>query len=98
MSIAERPPSGRTSKKKSGLMVFWRRTNASPPAIPPVNLPWAHETFDRLRDLLPEEQRVILEMKVAGHSSREIGDRLGVSERTVQRVLESLRARAKLGD
>ena len=64
----------------------------------PSQLAEANETYDRLRELLPEEQRVILELKAAGHSSREIGDRLGVSERTVQRVLESLKARARLGD
>jgi RNA polymerase sigma factor (sigma-70 family) len=64
----------------------------------PSQLAEANETYDRLRELLPEEQRVILEMKAEGHSSREIGDLLGVSERTVQRVLESLKARARLGD
>jgi RNA polymerase sigma-70 factor (ECF subfamily) len=64
----------------------------------PSQLAAANETYDRLRELLPEEQRVILELKAAGHSSREIGDRLGGSERTVQRVLESLKARARLGD
>jgi RNA polymerase sigma factor (sigma-70 family) len=64
----------------------------------PSQLAQANETYDRLRELLPEEQRVILEMKAEGHSSREIGDRLGLSERTVQRVLESLKARARLGD
>ncbi len=50
----------------------------------------AHETYDRLRDLLPEDRRVILELKAAGYSCREIGERLGISERTVQRVLEDL--------
>jgi RNA polymerase sigma factor (sigma-70 family) len=64
----------------------------------PSQLAEANETYDRLRELLPEEQRIILEMKAEGHSSREIGDRLGVSERTVQRVLESLKSRAGLGD
>ena len=64
----------------------------------PSQLAQANETYDRLRELLPEEQRVILEMKAEGHSSREIGDRLGVSERTVQRVLEGLKSRARLGD
>jgi RNA polymerase sigma factor (sigma-70 family) len=64
----------------------------------PSQLAEANETYDRLRELLPEEQRVILEMKAEGHSSREIGDLLGMSERTVQRVLESLKARARLGD
>jgi RNA polymerase sigma factor (sigma-70 family) len=64
----------------------------------PSQLAQAHETFDRLRGLLPEDQRVIVELKAAGHSCREIGDRLGLSERTVQRVLEALKIRARLGD
>jgi RNA polymerase sigma-70 factor (ECF subfamily) len=64
----------------------------------PSRLAEAQETYDRLRDFLPEDRRVILEMKVVGYSSQEIGERLGVSERTVQRVLEDLRGRARLGD
>jgi len=63
----------------------------------PSQLAQAHETYDRLRDLLPEDRQVILELKAAGHSCKEIGDRLGMSERTVQRVLEDLRDRARLG-
>jgi RNA polymerase sigma-70 factor (ECF subfamily) len=64
----------------------------------PSQLAQAHETYDRLRELLPADRRIILELKAAGHSCREIGDRLGLSERTVQRVLEDLRGRARLGD
>ncbi len=56
----------------------------------------AHEAFGRLSDLLPEERRDLLELKAAGLSSREIGERLGISERTVQRVLEDLRRRVEL--
>jgi RNA polymerase sigma-70 factor (ECF subfamily) len=63
----------------------------------PSQLAQAQETYDRLRDLLPEDRRVILELKAAGYSCREIGERLGMSERTVQRVLEDLRVRARLG-
>jgi RNA polymerase sigma-70 factor (ECF subfamily) len=55
----------------------------------------ARETLDRLLDLVPENRRVILELKAEGLSSREIGDRLGMSERTVQRVLEDLRRRVE---
>ena len=62
----------------------------------PSQLAQARETFDRLRDLLPEDRRVILEMRAAGHSCKEIGERMGVSERTVQRALEDLRARARI--
>jgi RNA polymerase sigma-70 factor (ECF subfamily) len=63
----------------------------------PSQMAEARETFDRLRELLPEDRKVILELKAAGYSCREIGDRLRMSERTVQRVLESLRGRARLG-
>jgi RNA polymerase sigma-70 factor (ECF subfamily) len=63
----------------------------------PSQLVQAHETYDRLRELLPEDRQVILELKAVGYSSKEIGDRLGVSERTVQRVLEDLKERARLG-
>jgi RNA polymerase sigma-70 factor (ECF subfamily) len=62
----------------------------------PSQLAQAHETYDRLRNLLPEDRRVILELKAAGYSSREIGEKLGMSERTVQRVLEDLRSRAHI--
>jgi len=63
----------------------------------PSELAQAHETYDRLRDLLPEDRQVILELKASGYSCQEIGDRLGISERTVQRVLEDLKGRARLG-
>ena len=53
----------------------------------------AREALDHLRNLVPEERRAILELKAEGLSSKEIGDRLGISERTVQRVLEELRRR-----
>jgi RNA polymerase sigma-70 factor (ECF subfamily) len=60
----------------------------------PSQVAEAREMYGRLHALLPEDRRVILELKAAGFSSKEIGDRLGVSERTVQRVLEDLRSRA----
>jgi RNA polymerase sigma factor (sigma-70 family) len=62
----------------------------------PSELAQAHETFDRLSRLLPEDRRVILELKAAGYSCSEIGGKLGVSERTVQRVLEDLKNRARI--
>jgi RNA polymerase sigma-70 factor (ECF subfamily) len=57
----------------------------------------ARETYDRLLDLLPEERRQLLSLKAEGLSSREIGERLGISERTVQRAVEELRRLAKDG-
>jgi RNA polymerase sigma factor (sigma-70 family) len=63
----------------------------------PSELAQAQEAMDRLRELLPRERREILEWKARGESSKEIGDRLGISERTVQRVIEDLRRRAGPG-
>jgi RNA polymerase sigma factor (sigma-70 family) len=62
----------------------------------PSELAQAREAFGRLRDLLPAERQAILDLKAEGLSSRDIGERLGISERTVQRVLEDLRKRAGL--
>jgi RNA polymerase sigma factor (sigma-70 family) len=62
----------------------------------PSEVAEAREVFSRLRELLPEDRRTVLELKAEGLSSRDIGERLGISERTVQRVLEDLRRRAEL--
>ena len=63
----------------------------------PSQVAEANEMLGRLRDLVPEDRRAIVDLKAQGLSSREIGERLGMSERTVQRVLEDLRRRT-LGD
>ncbi len=61
----------------------------------PSQIAQAHEVLGRLRELMPEDRRQVLELKAAGLSSRDIGERLGISERTVQRVLEDLRRRVQ---
>lgn len=58
----------------------------------------ANEAYDRLNDLLPEDRRGLLRLKLTGLSNRDIADRLGLSERTIRRVLEDLRRRAESGD
>ncbi|HZW30452.1 MAG TPA: sigma-70 family RNA polymerase sigma factor [Isosphaeraceae bacterium] len=63
------------------------------PIDSPSEVAQAHEVLVRLRELMPVERRTILEMKAQGLSSKEIGEQLGISERTVQRVLEDLRRR-----
>src|SRR4051795_1810781 len=70
-----------------------RPKEVADPIDSPSELAQAREVFGRLRELLPEERRAILELKADGLSSKDIGDRLGISERTVQRVLEELRRR-----
>ncbi len=62
----------------------------------PSEVAQAREVYARLRNLLSEDRRMILELKADGLSSRDIGKRLGISERTVQRVLEDLRRKADL--
>ena len=61
----------------------------------PSQVAEAHEAFTHLRDLLPEDRHALLELKAQGLSSKDIGERLKISERTVQRVLEDLRRRAE---
>lgn len=64
----------------------------------PSQIAEAREAFGRLRELVPESRRDVLDLKAEGLSSREIGDRLGISERTVQRVLEDLRRRVGIDE
>lgn len=54
----------------------------------------AREMFGRLRELLPEGRRAILELRAEGHTTPIIAERLGISERTVRRVLELLQRQA----
>jgi len=61
----------------------------------PSEVAEAHEAFDRLSDSLPEDRRAILELRAAGFTGKEIGEQLGISERTVQRTMEDLRRRAQ---
>jgi RNA polymerase sigma factor (sigma-70 family) len=58
----------------------------------------ASEALVQLRGLLPENRREVLELKAAGYSTAEIAERLGLSERTVRRVIEDLRRRAGIDD
>lgn len=60
----------------------------------PSALAEGREAFDRLAELLPEQRRRVLELKAEGFSCREIGAQVGLSERTVQRLIEDLRDRA----
>jgi RNA polymerase sigma factor (sigma-70 family) len=82
--------------REEPLWVDGRRPKDVPdPIDSPSEIAQAHEIFDQLRELVPEEKRSILEMKAEGLSSKDIGERLGISERTVQRVLEDLRKRVE---
>lgn len=61
----------------------------------PSQVAEAHEALGRLRDLLPQDRHNLLDLKAQGLSSRDIGEKLGISERTVQRVFEDLRRRVE---
>lgn len=61
----------------------------------PSQVAEAHEALGRLRDLLPQDRHMLLDLKAQGLSSRDIGEKLGISERTVQRVFEDLRRRVE---
>jgi RNA polymerase sigma-70 factor (ECF subfamily) len=61
----------------------------------PSQVAEARELLERLQDLVPKDRQRVLELKAEGYSSREIGAQLGISERTVQRLIEDLRDRAQ---
>ena len=60
----------------------------------PVEVAEASEALDRLRELVPEGRRTVLDLKAEGLTTVEIAARLGLGERTVRRVIEDLRRRA----
>jgi RNA polymerase sigma factor (sigma-70 family) len=57
----------------------------------PTEIAEAREAMERLRDMVPEDRQSILGLKTEGFSNHEIGQRLGLSERTVRRVIADLR-------
>jgi RNA polymerase sigma factor (sigma-70 family) len=60
----------------------------------PIEVAEASEALSRLRELLPEDRRTVLDLKAEGLSTVEIAAKLGLGERTVRRVMEDLRRRA----
>ena len=80
--------------REEPLWLDGRRPRAVPdPIDSPSEVAEAHEVLVRLSELMPVGRRTIVEMKAQGLSSKDIGEKLGISERTVQRVLEELRRR-----
>lgn len=57
----------------------------------PSEIAEAREALERLHGLVPEARQSILGLKTEGFSNQEIGQRLGLSERTVRRVIADLR-------
>lgn len=53
------------------------------------------DEFERFLEQLPEFDRKVLEMRLAGHSSNEIATELGSYDRKVRRVLERIEFLAK---
>jgi RNA polymerase sigma factor (sigma-70 family) len=56
-----------------------------------------HEEWERMVDGVPSRYRRIVELRAVGESQEEIADKLGVSEKTVSRVLNKLRIRMERG-
>ena len=61
----------------------------------PAEAAEAADEYSHWRSLVPEDRQELIDMKADGLSTREIGVKLGISERTVQRVLEDLRQRVE---
>ncbi len=64
----------------------------------PIEVALASETLTRLRELVPEDRRTVLDLKAEGLSTVEIAARLGLGERTVRRVMADLRRRAGMDE
>lgn len=64
---------------------------------PPSQIAMMNEQLERLRGDVPSRYRSIVELRVEGQSQEEIAEKLGVSERTVSRVLNKLRSRVERG-
>lgn len=62
------------------------------PAPPPDWRACFRETWADLTDGLTPLQRAIVELKLAGHTNTEIADRVGRSERTIERQLSEIRS------
>ncbi len=60
----------------------------------PSEVAEAREELSRLQNFLPDDRRIVLDLRVQGLSTREIGEKLQISERTVRRVIEDLRRRS----
>jgi RNA polymerase sigma factor (sigma-70 family) len=61
----------------------------------PSQIAIRNEQWDRMMGGLPAQYRQILELRAAGETQEEIARRLGVSERTVRRVLAKLQIRVE---
>jgi RNA polymerase sigma factor (sigma-70 family) len=70
----------------------WRRDLVGPSATP-VAIAIAREQVSRLLAKQPKHYRQIIELKLQGHSCREIADRLQLAESTVRRFLNTLLSR-----
>ncbi|MFM1801340.1 MAG: hypothetical protein RJA81_692 [Planctomycetota bacterium] len=62
-------------------------------SVTPEQIVEAADELSHWRSMVPQNRQVLIDLKAGGMTSKEIGDRLGISERTVQRVLEDLRVR-----
>jgi RNA polymerase sigma factor (sigma-70 family) len=66
------------------------RTGLADPSSAPVNVAIAREQWSLLIEGQPERYRRIIELKLQGHSCKEIADRLQLAECTVRRFLNKL--------
>jgi RNA polymerase sigma factor (sigma-70 family) len=66
------------------------RGEALDPSPAPDDIAVAHERWNRLMDGQPDHYRRIIELKLQGHSCKEIADSLQLAECTVRRFLNKL--------
>jgi RNA polymerase sigma-70 factor (ECF subfamily) len=67
--------------------------DAAAPEPTPVEAALLTETLQQVLDDLREDQRPIVLLRLQGYLHREISEQIGCTERTVERVLKTVRAR-----
>ena len=56
----------------------------------PIEAAIARERWESIVDERPEQHRLIIKLKLQGHTHQQIAEKVGISERTVRRFLQKL--------
>jgi RNA polymerase sigma-70 factor (ECF subfamily) len=87
----------REAARRSASDLAWDWDTIAPDPTPSEAVLFS-ETLQEVLDGLREDQRPIVRLRLQGFSPREISERVGCTERTIERVLKSVRAALESAD